>query len=408
MTRFFSFCAAAMICMAAFASCNDSGKEFTAKLRGEVVDRPNSSNLYMWKITEPFSSDPVVIPIVDGKFEYDIVTNVKEAYSIVFEEEYKRGSMKVTTFFAEPGTARFILYDADRQDDNEVRGGRLTKQFNAGAEYSQKMYDEVFGTFFEDNENIYTNPAIDSLQALIEETGDESLFQEIRMMYEEHMNSPVYREFENTANRLSAECRARVIDYYKNHPSLATLATIAMNTRQGSPREYMDMFIDGNYAEKYADHPYVAFIEDAMPAIMNIREGGRYIDFALPDFEGNSVTVSEYIDGKIALIDLWMTWCGGCRSTSMSVIPVYEEFKERGFTVVGVCGDDDLEQIRSAAEKDGYPWITLVDQGGNNRIWAKYGISGSGGGTYLVDLDGTILAVNPNAVRLREVLLEKL
>lgn len=63
-------------------------------------------------------------------------------------------------------------------------------------------------------------------------------------------------------------------------------------------------------------------------------------DFTLTDANGQSVKLSDY-RGKVVLLNFWATWCGPCQIE----IPWFEEFeqqfKSKGFEVVGVSMDDD-------------------------------------------------------------------
>ena len=45
-----------------------------------------------------------------------------------------------------------------------------------------------------------------------------------------------------------------------------------------------------------------------------------------------------------------------CRANSKSMIPVYEEFKDKGFTVVGIAREKHRERHGTGVRKDGYPW----------------------------------------------------
>ncbi|WP_159106318.1 TlpA family protein disulfide reductase [Bacteroides faecichinchillae] len=49
-----------------------------------------------------------------------------------------------------------------------------------------------------------------------------------------------------------------------------------------------------------------------------IKSGGDYIDFTAPDLEGLHHTLSKEIRGKVALIDLWTSWCGSLSSSVIS------------------------------------------------------------------------------------------
>ncbi len=56
-----------------------------------------------------------------------------------------------------------------------------------------------------------------------------------------------------------------------------------------------------------------------------------------------------------------------------------------------------MNDFKIATEREIFPWLNLVEFNNQNGIWAKYGVSGSGGSTFLVDTQGRILAINPSA-----------
>ena len=77
--------------------------------------------------------------------------------------------------------------------------------------------------------------------------------------------------------------------------------------------------------------------------------------------------------------------------------------------VVGVAREfKTTKNLELALQKDGYPWLQLLEMNDSRQIWTRYMLGNAGGGVFLIDRDGTILAVNPTADQVRQVLEEKL
>ena len=74
--------------------------------------------------------------------------------------------------------------------------------------------------------------------------------------------------------------------------------------------------------------------------------------------DGTPVDWASY-RGKIVLVDFWATWCGPCRSELPNVLKLYHAYHDKGFDVVGVCLDDQLENVEVFLQNERIPWATL-------------------------------------------------
>jgi thiol-disulfide isomerase/thioredoxin len=163
------------------------------------------------------------------------------------------------------------------------------------------------------------------------------------------------------------------------------------------------------FARKFPDHPYTTLVRDILNGVDKIKVGGQFVDFTLPDLNGRSQTLSELIKGKVAVIDLWATWCGPCIKHCREMVPVYEDYHDRGFTIVGVAAEiKDTDAMKRRLDKEKWPWVNLVELDHQNHIWDKYGASFGGGKIIMVDKNGVILAINPTAEEVRKKLEETL
>jgi len=87
------------------------------------------------------------------------------------------------------------------------------------------------------------------------------------------------------------------------------------------------------------------------------------------------------------------------------MIPVYNEYKDRGFTIIGVAGEiNNTNSLIKFLEREQWPWLNLVELDKQNNIWQKYGADNSGGAIFLIDQEGKILAKDPTAEEVRKEL----
>lgn len=212
---------------------------------------------------------------------------------------------------------------------------------------------------------------------------------------------------------LSNEIRKRQLAYDKAHlcgekPTMATFYLTTEAMRMAFRLNHDVSFWLSHYDEVYKDlFPGCNVHNLAKEAIegAKIYEGAPYQDFTLPDTEGNRVSLSSLIDGKVALLDLWASWCGPCRSNSRLLVPVYEKYKDAGFTVVGAAREIKDSEWRKALAQDAYPWTNLIALGEDQAVWTLYGVPNGAGARFLIGPDGTILKIDPSPEEVEAAIL---
>lgn len=139
-----------------------------------------------------------------------------------------------------------------------------------------------------------------------------------------------------------------------------------------------------------------------------IKVGGVYEDFIAPDLDGVEYQLSNLKEGKILVLDLWASWCRPCLQKSRELIPIYKDYHGDDFTIVGVAREfKHTKNLERVLAREKYPWLNLLELDDQREIWLKYKIPFSGGGIFLIDREGQILAINPTAEEVRRILEEK-
>lgn len=392
-------------------------------VKGTVVDRPASKQMYLNKSYEDLRVSTRLIDIKDGRFEFTIQGPEELCYELVFREEHDKGYWMSVSFFTTNGTINMTLHKSDDFLKNKITGGVENEKLLAFSTYSQKLYDSLYEPISSrmnsmSLDEIYNDYGRD-LEKQIDKSNGSARSELQKLWREKQKSGDVYTD-KARAIRKSCDSMQKVIMDLTKKAEMESLSlygySVLVNqlssfSNRDSQEESDTQEIKEKYAaysRKYPNHGYTKMAGELLNSIAQIRVGGKYLDFTAPNLDGRMISLSSQIKGKIAIIDLWASWCGPCRENSKSYIPIYDEYKDRGFTIVGVAREKDNDKaMRKAIERDGYKWLNLTEINDRAGIWGIYGVGNGGGGVVMVDRDGTILAFDPKAEEVRKILEEK-
>ncbi|TKC08896.1 TlpA disulfide reductase family protein [Pedobacter frigoris] len=136
-----------------------------------------------------------------------------------------------------------------------------------------------------------------------------------------------------------------------------------------------------------------------------LNPGSRAPVFTQQDTAGKPVSLASF-RGKYVLIDFWASWCGPCRDTNPELVKIYNEFKGRNFTILGVSLDDTdrKDAWLKAIKEDGLKWPQVSDlKHWENEVAKLYSIRKIPQ-NFLIDPEGIIIARDLETAALMEKL----
>lgn len=94
------------------------------------------------------------------------------------------------------------------------------------------------------------------------------------------------------------------------------------------------ILVAGALLRRMAPPPEVALLAVDQPAPA----------FTVRTLDGEKVSLDD-LQGEVVLVNFWATWCPPCRLEMPGFQSVYDRYKDRGFTVVGLATDADGARV---------------------------------------------------------------
>jgi peroxiredoxin len=141
----------------------------------------------------------------------------------------------------------------------------------------------------------------------------------------------------------------------------------------------------------------------AVPVLRSLRTEGispgeRAPDFTLQNFEGELVSLTD-LRGQVVMLNFWAPWCGPCRDEMPEMQRVYDDLKEKGFTILAVNVNAPRDDARRFIEENGFTFPVAQEDA---TVTRKYEVTGIPK-TLIIDRQGIIRQVHVGSLKERQL-----
>lgn len=127
--------------------------------------------------------------------------------------------------------------------------------------------------------------------------------------------------------------------------------------------DYDELFRTLNTLKKPANQTYHYLkLREREKTLNYVAIGQKAPDFTLNNINGKQVNLYNYLRGKkFLLIDFWASWNSSCREGNQNIFNAREKYISKGFDVLGVSLDKNIEDWKKAVKEDNIKWEQVSD-----------------------------------------------
>jgi thiol-disulfide isomerase/thioredoxin len=194
--------------------------------------------------------------------------------------------------------------------------------------------------------------------------------------------------------KASENYKAELAQWVKQPYFINSLAAIHHSIRWNSENDttLMNQMVS-IFQQKYPNYDLTRQLVNKVNATKRIAIGAIAPGFVSTDTAGKKIDLKGY-RGKYTFVEFWASWCAPCREESPTLVRLYNEYKDKGFTILSVSIDKNTTQWKNAIRQDGYTWENVCDLNGYGGPTAALYTVTAIPNSFLLDKNGRIIAKN--------------
>jgi peroxiredoxin len=347
---------------------NDSNSTFT--INAEIIGVEDATPIYLKMVKDGKLTPPLdTANIQSAKVSFTGELDVPEMVYLQIGD-----TRKMINLFGENGSISVIVH-VDSLDKARVTGSDSHDDLMAFKKFLEPI----------DEKSIKLNEEYQAASA----NNDTERMNELREMYEQIRVEQI------------AMIKKFIID---NNESFVSPFLIKGYLYYDMEYPALDSLLSKLSPSIYSSNDYIALV-DRVNTLRSVSIGMPAVDFALNDTTGNPISISSF-QGKILLIDFWASWCGPCRRENPNVVQLYNDYKDKGFEIIGVSFDESRAKWIDAIHQDQLEWPHVSDLKGWSSAAGKLYAVNAIPATVLLDREGKIIAKGLRGDALRKKLEE--
>lgn len=206
---------------------------------------------------------------------------------------------------------------------------------------------------------------------------------------------------------LMEEAKGYELDYVKNNPNALVSALIIYRilTTKAKPFEEIQEMFETLTPEIKASSTGVK-IKEVLDKEMSTSIGATAPNFSAPTPDGKELALNDVL-GKATIVDFWAAWCKPCRAENPNVVNIYNKYKDKGLSILGVSLDRNANDWKKAIEDDGLTWHHVSNVQYFDEIARLYNVDAIPA-TFILDEKGVIVAKDLRGASLEQKISELL